>query len=72
MNLSFPITDWFMGTSDVKRSLLGTLLNGYDQTFVDPNLKPIIKKFRRGDIQEQKVTLEGPILSAEEEATLKK
>ena len=29
MNLTFPLADWFMGTSDVKRSLWGTLFNGY-------------------------------------------
>jgi hypothetical protein len=72
MNLSFPIADWAMGTSDVKRSLLGTLFNGYDETYVDPKLKPIIEKFKRGDVQEEKVTLEGPILSSEEAKTLEK
>jgi hypothetical protein len=72
MNLSFPIADWAMGTSDVKRSLLGTLFNGYDETYVDPKLKPIIEKFKRGDVQEEKVTLEGPILSFEEAKTLEK
>ncbi len=31
MNLTFPIADWFFKTSDVKRTLIGTLLNGYNK-----------------------------------------
>ena len=27
MNLTFPVADWIMGTSDIKRGLIGTLLN---------------------------------------------
>ena len=72
MNLSFPIADWVMGTSDLKRGLVGTLFNGFDETYVDPELKPIIEKFKNGKIQEEKVTLEGPILSTEEEKALEK
>ena len=34
MNLTFPIADWFFDTSDVKRSLLGTLLNGYSKKYI--------------------------------------
>mgnify|MGYP007000318310 CR=1 len=34
MNLTFPIADWFFNTSDVKRSLLGTLLNGYSKKYI--------------------------------------
>jgi len=29
MNLTFPIADWLMGTSDLDRGLLGHLFNGY-------------------------------------------
>lgn len=72
MNLSFPIADWAMGTSDVKRGLFGTLFNGYDETYIDPNLKPIIEKFKNARVQEEKVTLEGPILTSEESGALEK
>ena len=72
MNLSFPIADWAMGTSDLKRGLFGTLFNGFDETYVDPELKPIIEKFKNGKVQEEKVTLEGPILSSEEAKALEK
>ena len=72
MNLSFPIADWVMGTSDLKRGLLGTLFNGFDETHVDPSLKPIIEKFKNGKVQEERVTLEGPILSPEESTVLEK
>ena len=72
MNLSFPLADWVMGTSDLKRGLIGTLLNGFDESHVDPTLKPIIDKFKNGKVQEEKVTLEGPILSAEEAKALTK
>ena len=70
MNLTFPLTDWFMGTSDVKRSLLGTLFNGLDETHVDPALRPVIEKFRDGQVQQQQVTLDGPVLTANEEAVV--
>ena len=71
MNLTFPVADWFLGTSDIKRSLLGTLFNGFDETHIDPKLKPIIDKFKDGQVQEEKVTLEGPILSADEQQILR-
>lgn len=70
MNLSFPIADWIMGTSDLKRGLLGTLFNGFNEAYIDPKLKPIIQKFKDGKVQQEKVTLEGPILSADEQKTL--
>jgi hypothetical protein len=34
MNLTFPIADWFFGTSDLDRGLLGHLFNGYSSRFV--------------------------------------
>ena len=70
MNLTFPIADWFMGTSDVKRSLLGTLFNGFDESHIDPALKPVIEKFRDGQVQQDSVTLEGPVLNEQERAAL--
>jgi hypothetical protein len=47
-----------MGTSDVQRGLIGTLLNGYDEDYVKPELKPVIERFRRADAP---VSLDGPI-----------
>ncbi|WP_234409711.1 sterol desaturase family protein [Polynucleobacter acidiphobus] len=70
MNLTFPLADWIMGTSDLKRGLIGTLFNGFSEEHVDPKLKPIIEKFRNGRVQEEKVTLEGPILDQQEEKAL--
>ena len=29
MNLTFPVADWLFGTSDLDRSLMGHILNGY-------------------------------------------
>ena len=34
MNLTFPIADWFFGTSDLNRGLLGHLFNGYNVEYV--------------------------------------
>ncbi len=39
MNLTFPIADWLMGTSDLDRGLLGHLFNGYSMKHVKPELK---------------------------------
>ena len=44
MNLTFPIADWFMGTSDLDRGLVGTIFNGYNEDHVKPELKPMIEK----------------------------
>jgi hypothetical protein len=49
MNLTFPIADWFMGTSDLKRSLIGTIFNGYNEDHVKPELKSTMDRFRRAD-----------------------
>ena len=40
MNLTFPIADWFFGTSDLHRGLLGHLFNGYN----NKHLKRLIIK----------------------------
>jgi hypothetical protein len=70
MNLTFPIADWAMGTSDLNRGLLGHLFNGYSEEHVKPELKPIIARFRTAETQEQRCTLEGPRLSEDEARTL--
>ena len=40
-NLTYPIADWLFGTSDLKRGLLGHLLNGYDARHRRPDLKRV-------------------------------
>ena len=67
MNLTFPIADWFMGTSDIDRGLLGHLFNGYSETHVKQALKAIIARFRQDD---SRVTLDGPRLTQDEERVL--
>ncbi len=66
MNLTFPIADWAMNTSDLKRGLIGHLFNGYDESHIKEELKPVIARFRKGDTQAQRVTLDGPKLDADE------
>lgn len=39
MNLTFPVSDWLFGTSDLDRGLLGTLFNGYDETHLRTDLR---------------------------------
>jgi len=39
MNLTFPISDWMFGTSDLDRGLLGHLFNGYSTKHLKKNLK---------------------------------
>jgi hypothetical protein len=39
MNLTFPIADWLLGTSDLDRGLLGHLFNGYSTRHLKPDLK---------------------------------
>jgi len=70
MNLTFPIADWAMGTSDLKRGLLGHLFNGYSEQHVKEELKPMIARFRTSKTQDERVTLEGPVLTDEESRTL--
>jgi hypothetical protein len=67
MNLTFPIADWLMRTSDLDRGLLGHLFNGYNEEHVKKELRPIIKRFRNDD---SRVTLDGPQLTREEEQTI--
>ena len=58
LNLTFPIADWVMGTSDLNRGLLGTIFNGYNEDHVRAELKPVIERFRRADAP---VTIDGPV-----------
>ena len=44
MNLTFPVADWLMGTSDLKRGLLGHIFNGYNEKYIKPELKESIGK----------------------------
>jgi Fatty acid hydroxylase superfamily len=67
MNLTFPIADWVMGTTDLRRGLLGHLFNGYSERYVKEELKPIIAKFRA---DHSRVTLDGPQLTRHEEAVM--
>jgi hypothetical protein len=70
MNLTFPIADWALGTSDLDRGLLGHLFNGYDERFVKEELKPIMARFRTAQTQDERCTLDGPKLDVEEARTL--
>lgn len=47
MNLTFPIADWLMNTSDVKRGLLGTVFNGYSNQHLRPELVALTARWRR-------------------------
>jgi hypothetical protein len=48
MNLTFPIADWLFRTSDVKRSLLGTMFNGYSNKHVQKDLVKAPQRRRGG------------------------
>ena len=39
MNLTFPIMDWLMGTSDLNRGLLGHVFNGYGTDHVKTDMR---------------------------------
>ena len=70
MNLTFPVADWALGTSDLDRGLLGHLFSGYDERFVKEELKPVMARFRTSETQEARCTLEGPVLDDEERKVL--
>ena len=70
MNLTFPVADWALGTSDLDRWLLGHLFNCFDETHVKPELKPVIARFRTSETQDQRCTLDGPKLNEDELRTL--
>ena len=70
MNLTFPVADWAMGTSDLNRGLLGHLFNGYSDEHVKEELKPVIARFRTAQTQDERCTLDGPKLTDDEVQTL--
>ncbi|MEP7085473.1 MAG: fatty acid hydroxylase family protein, partial [Betaproteobacteria bacterium] len=70
MNLTFPVADWAMNTSDLQRGLFGHLFNGYSERHVKDELKPMIARFRTAKTQDERCTLDGPRLNAEEITTL--
>jgi hypothetical protein len=39
MNLTFPIMDYLMGTSDLDRGLIGHLFNGYDTRYIRKDIR---------------------------------
>jgi hypothetical protein len=45
MNLTFPIADWIMGTSDLDRGLVGHLFNGYSMQHVKPAVRAKVEKY---------------------------
>ena len=70
MNLTFPVADWAMNTSDLTRGLVGHLFNGYSEKHVKEELKPVMARFRTAETQDARVTLEGPRLTSEEAGIL--
>lgn len=43
MSIVFPFWDWFYGTSDLDRGLIGHLFNGYSTRHLKPNLRRTVK-----------------------------
>ena len=41
MNLTFPVSDWLFGTSDLDRGLLGHLFNGYGTEHLKKDLRAV-------------------------------
>ncbi|MDR7093557.1 sterol desaturase family protein [Hydrogenophaga laconesensis] len=70
MNLTYPIADWLMNTSDLRRGLLGHLFNGTSERHIKEELKPVIARFRQSDVQDRRVTLDGPVLEADEKRAM--
>jgi len=66
MNLTFPIADWFLNTSDLNRGLFGHLFNGSSSEHLKPELIPIVMRFRTGETQDARCTLDGPKLEPAE------
>ena len=58
MNLTFPIADWMMGTSDLRSGLLGHLFNGYSMRDVKPEVRMKVEKY----LEEEPETSGGPAL----------
>ena len=66
MNLTLPLADWALGTSDLNRGLLGHLFNGTNTTYQKPGLTQLMHKYRNAHIVEERVTLEGPQLDEDD------
>ncbi len=66
MNLTFPVADWAMKTSDLTSGLVGHLFNGFSEKDVKPELLPVIARFRTAQTQEERCTLDGPKLTGDE------
>ena len=71
MNLSLPIADWALGTSDLKRGLFGHIFNGYDERHIKDKLKTVIARFRTSETQNARCTLDGPKLEHDELTTIR-
>ena len=52
------------------RGLFGHLFNGYDETHVKSELKPVIARFRTAETQDARCTLDGPVLTEDEAQSL--
>lgn len=72
MNLTFPLADWFLGTSDLRRGLIGHLFNGYNESHVKTELLPIVVRFRTSSTQNERCTLDGPVLDSREAGVLER
>ena len=47
-NLTFPICDALFGTSDLKRGLWGTLFNGNNEAYMDPQDRRRFDEYKGG------------------------
>jgi hypothetical protein len=72
MNLTFPLADWFLGTSDLRRGLFGHLFNGYNESHIKTELLPIVVRFRTSGTQNERCTLDGPALDSGEVGVLER
>jgi hypothetical protein len=70
MNLTFPVADWAMKTSDLTRGLVGHLFNGTSEEHVKQELKPVMARFRTAETQAERCTLDGPRLNDDELSAL--
>lgn len=71
MNLTLPLADSALGTSDLKRGLFGHIFNGYDERHIKDKLKPVIARFRTSETQNARCTLDGPKLEQDELTTIR-
>lgn len=50
MNLTFPLADWLMGTSDLDRGLLGHLFNGYSERYIKPEVAEVASRWEANEL----------------------